>query len=82
MFRRTILLIAIGLACNPRILLADEPTTALDVTIQAQIVALMKRINQEHGTAIILVTHEPDIAAYSQRTIKFLDGKIISDLKR
>lgn len=56
-------LIAIGLACQPRVLLADEPTTALDVTIQAQIVALMRRINQEHNTAIILVTHDLGLAA-------------------
>lgn len=56
-------LIAIGLACNPRVLLADEPTTALDVTIQAQIVELMRRINREHGTAIILVTHDLGLAA-------------------
>ena len=56
-------LIAIGLACNPKVLLADEPTTALDVTIQAQIVALMRRINREHGTAIILVTHDLGLAA-------------------
>jgi ABC-type dipeptide/oligopeptide/nickel transport system ATPase component len=47
-------LIAIALACNPGLLLADEPTTALDVTIQAQILDLMRRINQEHGTAVIL----------------------------
>lgn len=56
-------LIAIGLACQPKVLLADEPTTALDVTIQAQIVALMRRINQEHHTAIILVTHDLGLAA-------------------
>ncbi len=56
-------LIAIGLACNPKVLLADEPTTALDVTIQAQIVALMQRINREHGTGIILVTHDLGLAA-------------------
>ena len=56
-------LIAIGLACQPAVLLADEPTTALDVTIQAQIVDLMKRINQEHHTAIILVTHDLGLAA-------------------
>lgn len=56
-------LIAIGLACQPKILLADEPTTALDVTIQAQIVALMKSINEEHNTSIILVTHDLGLAA-------------------
>jgi oligopeptide/dipeptide ABC transporter ATP-binding protein len=56
-------LIAIALACTPKVLLADEPTTALDVTIQAQIVALMKQINEEQGTAIILVTHDLGLAA-------------------
>ena len=56
-------LIAIGLACEPAVLLADEPTTALDVTIQAQIMDLMRRINREHGASIILVTHNLGLAA-------------------
>jgi oligopeptide/dipeptide ABC transporter ATP-binding protein len=56
-------LIAIGLVCQPALILADEPTTALDVTIQAQIISLMRQINQEHGTSIILVTHNLGLAA-------------------
>jgi oligopeptide/dipeptide ABC transporter ATP-binding protein len=56
-------LIALALVCEPSLLLADEPTTALDVTIQAQILNLMLKINQDHHTAIMLVTHDLGVAA-------------------
>jgi oligopeptide/dipeptide ABC transporter ATP-binding protein len=56
-------IIAIALSCEPRLLLADEPTTALDVTIQAQIMDLLNKINREHGTGIILVTHNLGLVA-------------------
>lgn len=52
------IMITIGLACNPRLLIADEPTTALDVTIQAQILELMKEIQKEFNTSILLITHD------------------------
>lgn len=51
-------MIAAAMICSPRILIADEPTTALDVTIQAQIVALLKRLNREKGTAILFISHD------------------------
>ena len=56
-------MIAMGLLCNPKILIADEPTTALDVTIQAQILELMKDLQARHGMAIILVTHDLGVVA-------------------
>ena len=55
--------IAIALACNPKILLADEPTTALDVTIQAQVLAMMKGLKEKFNTATILITHDLGIVA-------------------
>ena len=55
--------IALALAANPRLIIADEPTTALDVSIQAQIIALLKRLCREHGTAIMLVTHDMGVIA-------------------
>ena len=56
-------IIAIALSCEPRLLLADEPTTALDVTIQAQIMDLLDKINRERGTSIVLVTHNLGLVA-------------------
>lgn len=55
--------IAIALACNPTLLLADEPTTALDVTIQAQVLELMKKLNAENDTSMILITHDLGVVA-------------------
>lgn len=71
-------LIAIALSCEPKILLADEPTTALDVTVQAQIINLLRRINQERGTAIILVTHNLGMASeFCHRIAVMYAGRIV-----
>ena len=70
--------IALALAANPRLIIADEPTTALDVSIQAQIITLLKRLCQEHGTAVMLVTHDMGvIAETADRVAVMYAGRIV-----
>ena len=56
-------MIAMALACEPKLLIADEPTTALDVTIQAQILAVLKELVREHRTALVMITHDLGVVA-------------------
>jgi len=71
-------MIAMALSCSPKLLIADEPTTALDVTIQAQILELMKDLQGETGTAILLITHDLGIVTeICQRIIIMYAGKIV-----
>jgi oligopeptide transport system ATP-binding protein len=73
-------MIAMALSCNPEILIADEPTTALDVTIQAQILELIKRLQEQHGTAVILVTHALGVVAnLCRRVLVMYAGKIVEE---
>jgi len=70
--------IALALAANPKLIVADEPTTALDVSIQAQIIQLMKRLCREHGTAVMLVTHDMGvIAETADRVAVMYAGRIV-----
>ena len=70
--------IAMALACHPKLLIADEPTTALDVTIQAQILDLMRRLQRELGTAIILITHDLGVIADLVDTVVVMyAGKVV-----
>jgi len=62
-------MIAMALSCNPKLMLADEPTTALDVTIQAQILALMNRLKEEFATSILLITHDLGVIAKMARNV-------------
>jgi peptide/nickel transport system ATP-binding protein len=70
--------IALAISANPRLIIADEPTTALDVSIQAQIIALLKRLGRDHGTAIMLVTHDMGvIAETAHRVAVMYAGRIV-----
>jgi putative ABC transport system ATP-binding protein len=64
---------------TPRILFADEPTGNLDAATGATIIALMRELNEAHGTTLVLVTHDQDLAAQARRTVHLADGEIMSD---
>ena len=71
-------MIAMALSCNPRLVIADEPTTALDVTIQAQILELLQRLSADMGTAVLIITHNLGvIARYASRVNVMYAGKIV-----
>ncbi len=73
-------MIAMALSCNPKMLIADEPTTALDVTIQAQILELMKGLKDELGMAIMLITHDLGVVAeMAERVVVMYAGKIVEE---
>ena len=70
-------MIAMALACDPDILIADEPTTALDVTIQAQIIELMQEMQEKNGNAIIMITHDLGVVADMADKIMVIDRKSV-----
>ena len=72
--------IARAIATEPAVLLADEPTGNLDTQRSQEIMALLAALNVEHGITVLMVTHEPDMAAYARRLVHFVDGNIASDV--
>ncbi len=76
-------MIAMALSCNPSLLIADEPTTALDVTVQAQILQLLRRLRQDHGSAIVLITHDMGVVAeIADRVLVMYGGRIVERAAR
>ncbi|MEI7028049.1 ABC transporter ATP-binding protein [Paenibacillus sp. y28] len=73
-------MIAMAMACNPRLLIADEPTTALDVTIQAQILDLMRELKAQHNTAIMMITHDLGVVAeMCDRVLVMYGGRVVEE---
>lgn len=71
--------IARALANQPKLILADEPTGNLDTQTGKEVMEIFTRLNTEQGITVILVTHEPEIAHYAQRLVRFVDGEIVHD---
>jgi ABC-type lipoprotein export system ATPase subunit len=74
--------IARAIVSEPVVLLADEPTGNLDRARSREILELLVRLNEEHGLTVIMVTHDPEIAAYARRNVHFLDGLVAADERR
>jgi peptide/nickel transport system ATP-binding protein len=73
-------MIAMALSCNPSLLIADEPTTALDVTIQAQILKLMKRLQRDYGSSILLITHDMGVVSeIAERVVVMYAGSVVEE---
>ena len=72
--------IARAVVANPRLILADEPTGALDTRTSVEVMEIFQRLNRERNLTIIIVTHEPDIAQYADRIIQFRDGRVHRDV--
>ncbi|MGE4441896.1 MAG: ABC transporter ATP-binding protein [Desulfomicrobium sp.] len=73
--------IARAIVTSPMILLADEPTGNLDTRTSQEIMALIESFNRDRGITVLMVTHEPDIAAYARRLVRFVDGRVGSDTR-
>lgn len=71
--------IARAIVTHPKLLLADEPTGSLDSHRSVEIMELLQKLNEDEGITVALVTHEPDMAAYARRTVRFVDGNVESD---
>ena len=75
-------MLAMAIACNPRLLIADEPTTALDVTVQAQMLALLARLQKERGMALVLITHDLGVVSeVAQRVLVMYAGQIVESAR-
>ena len=71
--------IARALVTNPTIILADEPTGALDTRTSHDVMEIFRQLNEQRGITIAFVTHEPEVASYTRRIVRLLDGEIVSD---